>query len=81
VKYILILAAFILTSCTNAENSRRILEDAGYTGVEIKGYSVFGCSDDDVYHDKFTAISAAGRPVTGVVCGGYLFKGATIRLN
>lgn len=76
-----ILAAFCLSACTKPDHAARVLESAGYTDIQMHGYVVFGCSEDDQYHDKFTAKGPTGKPVSGVVCAGLVFKGATIRLD
>lgn len=47
----------------------------------MTGYDWLNCSEDDVFHDKFTAKGPTGRRVSGAVCAGLLFKGATIRLD
>lgn len=69
-----------LFGCTNADHATRALAGAGYKDIEITGYRVFGCSDDDAFHAGFQAIGPNGQQVTGVVCSG-LFKGATIRTD
>lgn len=80
-KTIAIALLALLTACTQPDHAKRVLEDQGYTKVEMLGYDWLNCSKDDTYHDKFRALSPAGKPVTGVVCAGVLFKGATIRLD
>lgn len=70
-----------LAACTQPDNARRVLEDAGYKDVQMHGYDWLNCSKDDTYHDKFSAVGPSGRRVSGVVCAGLLFKGATIRLD
>jgi hypothetical protein len=75
-----ILAVF-LVGCTQPDKAARVLSGAGYTNIEMHGYDWLNCSEDDSYHDKFTAVGPAGQQVSGVVCGGILFKGATIRLD
>lgn len=77
----LLLSAALMSGCTQPETARAILERAGYTQIQMHGYDWFACSKDDTYHDKFTAIGPAGKPVTGVVCAGLLFKGSTIRFD
>ena len=78
-KMLLILAAFVASGCTDANEATKVLVDSGYKDVQIKGYSFTGCSKDDAYHTEFTAKGATGNEVHGVVCGGW-FKGSTIRL-
>lgn len=78
---LLILAIFIsIASCTNEDKTRKTLEDAGYTGIEITGYRAFMAGKDDTYSTGFKAISPSGTPVTGAVTGGG-FKGYTIRFD
>lgn len=71
----------MLGGCTQPDTAARVLADQGYTQIELHGYDWFNCSKDDTYHDKFTATGPTGRKVSGVVCGGLFFKGATVRLD
>lgn len=77
-KSILLLSACLLSACTDSEKAIRALQGAGYQRIEITGYSVFGCSEEDTFRTAFKATSSNGQPVEGVVCSG-VFKGATIR--
>jgi hypothetical protein len=79
-RYVLALvAALALSACTDTKGAQDALEDAGYTQIKITGYQFFACSQDDTYATGFEATSSAGHRVSGVVCAGFLFKGATIR--
>jgi major membrane immunogen (membrane-anchored lipoprotein) len=77
---IILILTTLITSCTSPDSTTRIVSDAGYTNVQTTGYRIFGCSDDDTFRTGFQAISANGKKVSGVVCGGIL-KGSTIRLD
>lgn len=77
-KIILIASSLLLLSCSAPDRTRSILEQDGYTNIEIKGYSIFACSEDDVFKTAFEATNTAGNRVSGVVCCG-LFKSCTIR--
>ena len=70
----------VLAACgTDNESAKETLLDAGYSEIHLEGYAPFVCSEDDMYHTKFTALNPSGsRNVKGVVCCGYL-KGCTIR--
>ena len=72
-----------LAACTDPQDARRVLEDAGYTQVEITGYRMTGCSQHDNIRTGFKAKGATGRQVTGVVCSeASLFgKSNTIRID
>lgn len=82
-KHLLIIAAITLltTACTQPDHAREMLDSQGYTDIQMNGYDWLNCSKDDFYHDKFTAKGPTGKNVSGVVCGGFLFRGATIRLD
>lgn len=69
-----------ICGCTSTDESTRILRQQGYTEIQLTGYRVFTCSDDDSFHTGFRARSVNGSVVTGTVCSGFL-KGATIRLD
>jgi hypothetical protein len=66
-------------SCSDPDTARRVLDENGYTDVEIGGYDAFGCAKDDDYTTTFAATSPGGRRVHGVVCSSLWSKGATIR--
>lgn len=70
----------LLTACTDAPRSMRVLEDAGYTDVQLTGYDAWACSDSDNYSTGFTAKGPTGRRVSGAVCCGFT-KNCTIRLE
>ena len=74
----IVLCAILLSSCSGASTSEILLEEQGYTNVEITGFNVFACSEDDLYRYNFTAINPNGKQVKGVVCSAPL-KGSTIR--
>lgn len=75
-----LLAVVLLAGCTNREHAVKILERDGYTDVEMTGYKVFSCSDDDFYHTGFKA-KKNNQIIEGTVCGGFFLKGATIRFD
>ena len=69
-----------MAACTAPERTERVLEQQGYTGVEVTGYAFFDCSEDDTFATAFKATSPSGHPVEGAVCSG-LLKGNTVRLD
>lgn len=81
ISLILLVIGLLFVGCkgsfTQPEKATKILTRDGYGNVEIKGYSWFGCSEDDWFRTKFTAEKNFVK-VEGVVCSG-LFKGSTIR--
>lgn len=79
---IIVLMIFIrlLLGFTDAPGTTRLLTDQGYSNVEITGWRPFAGSENDTYCTGFTAISPAGKRVSGTVTGG-VFKGKTIRLD
>lgn len=77
----LLIVAALLGGCTQPEHATRVLQSAGYSDIQTHGYDFFACGQDDTYADKFTAKGPTGKPVSGVVCAGLFFKGATIRLD
>jgi hypothetical protein len=70
-----------LVGCTQPDKARELLNAQGYSDIQITGYNVWGCSDDDTYHTGFRAKSANGSVIEGTVCAGLFFKGATIRFD
>lgn len=81
---LLALIVFILSLPAQVNDVRlraeRQLLEAGYSQVDVSGWNVFACSEDDVFRIGFKALGPTGKPVSGTVCSGFL-KGATIRLD
>ncbi len=72
------IALLACAACSSPNDARRALTAAGYTKIDITGYEVFGCGDDDTFSTGFVATNPAGQEVSGVVCSGW-FKRGTIR--
>lgn len=79
----LIAGASLLTAglggCSSPVDAERALTGMGYKNIQTYGFDLFACSEDDFYSTKFTATNPAGQQVSGVVCSGLIFKGATVR--
>lgn len=79
-KKLMILSLILLcAACTSEDDARRALSSAGYTDINILGYSFFSCSKEDFFRTEFTATNYQGKTISGTVCSGLLFKDATIR--
>jgi hypothetical protein len=78
---ILFVLALLANSCTDEGRSHATLTSAGYTNIEVGGYDMFKCGEDDAYATKFVATNPAGQQVSGTVCCGGMGcgKGCTIR--
>lgn len=63
----------------DTDGASRILEEEGYTDINITGADPLMCGERDLKGTKFRAKNQAGNTVTGVVCCGAFFKGCTIR--
>jgi hypothetical protein len=75
------IVTILTASCTDEKGARRAIENEGMHPIEVGGYDVFACSNDDHYATKFKAYSAdSSKIVTGCVCAG-LLKGSTIRFD
>ena len=79
-RFVLALALFS-AGCGNASATVDAVRAMGFTSVTATGWSPFSCSDSDWWCTGFEAINSAGRPVTGVVGCGLLFKGCTVRVK
>jgi len=79
-KIFFLLAFLMAAGCTDQPKATKVLQDNGYTDVQITGYSPFACSDSDTFSTGFRAKSPSGVVVSGTVCSGFL-KGATIRFD
>lgn len=80
-KALLIACSLLVAGCTDVREANRVLLDAGYSDVRVGGYSMLGCSEDDMFATRFAANGPTGRPVSGQVCSGAWGKGSTIRLD
>lgn len=81
-RLVAVIALGLLASgCSRPDHARQVLADNGFTEIHITGWSPFSCSDDDMFSTGFRARGVNGRFVTGTVCSGFLFKGATLRFN
>lgn len=67
-----------IVGCTSESSTISTLQKAGFTQIQPGGYAIFGCSKDDIFQTKFTAINSQGQEVEGVVCCG-VFKNCTVR--
>jgi len=72
------LITFATMGNVDPATARRALEAQGLTNVRLDGYSFLGCSRGETYSTSFRAIGVNGKPVSGVVCGGF-FKNVTVR--
>ena len=77
---IVVVSVLMITGCTRSGQAERILEENGYTNIDVGGYGFLSCSDDDVFRTNFTATSPNGKRVSGTVCSG-LLKSSTIRFD
>ncbi len=73
-------SAALLVACSDEAGTHRVLSAAGYTEVQVDGFALRGCVEDDTFQTAFRATGPTGKPVRGVVCAGWL-KGSTIRLE
>ncbi len=65
----LLLSVILLTACTSPDRSRAMLEDAGYSNIEIVGYGWWNCPNNDYTHrTRFRATNPVGHSVEGTVC-------------
>lgn len=78
--FVAIVLGLALTACTKPTKTTKILSDQGYTDIEITGYRFWACQKDDTFHTEFKAKSPVGKPVTGVVCSGWVM-GGTIKFD
>lgn len=75
-----IILSFV-AACTSESKTESALKNAGYTDIEVGGWAVAACSDDDMYSTKFRATAPNGSRGSGVVCCGLLTKACTVRFG
>lgn len=70
---VLALAAVTFVGgCADPDAAREALDDMGFTDVAVTGPRYWGCGNDYSFYTGFRAKNPAGKPVTGVVCSGWL---------
>jgi hypothetical protein len=74
-----VIVGILFAGCTNESDTIRTLQNAGFSNVNVTGYSWFECGQDDTFHTGFEATNPTGMRVSGTVCCGFLGKGCTIR--
>lgn len=77
---VVVVTLLLFSGCTQNEKAREVLENAGYSNIELTGYRLWLKGKDDDYSTGFRALAPNGRTVTGAVTGG-IFKGNTIRFD
>ena len=81
-KFLLIaLSLGFLLGCTvPSDRARSVLSDAGFTEINLGGYSWLACGQDDTFSREFSAVGPSGKRVHGTLCCGFsVGKGCTIR--
>lgn len=77
----ILLAAAASGSCQGStDRQRKLLEDHGYSEIQMTGYAPLACGEGDISSSGFRAKSPSGTSVSGSVCCG-AFKGCTIRFR
>lgn len=76
---VLIIYGAAVGAVQASEKAIQILENQGYTNVELIGSAPFAGGEDDMYKFHFRAVNSNNREIEGVVTGDD-FKGWTIRL-
>lgn len=78
---LLIVAVLLCVGCTKDDDTKRILQDQGFTEVQTTGYRLFACGDDYTFRTGFTANAPVTKKhVSGTVCSGFL-KGNSIKFD
>jgi hypothetical protein len=80
IKISVVCGLVLLGGCTDPNSARKILDNNGYEDINMTGYRLLMCGEDDFYSTGFQATSVKGVKVSGAVCSGF-FKGSTIRFD
>lgn len=67
--------------CTRPDDATRLLQQQGFSNVEITGWRPFMAGKDDTVSTGFEATAPNGEQVSGAVTGGFFFKGSTVRFD
>ena len=79
---ILVVALLVfLAACEDRATATRVLEGMGMSNIEfvVRADAGFRCGEG-LYFTGFKATGPTGKPLSGVVCGGYL-KNSTVRFD
>lgn len=68
-----------MVGCTDNDETVRVVSEAGFTDVQVTGYTPFMCGNDDTTSTGFQAKNPQGKVIKGTVCCGLILKGCTIR--
>lgn len=79
--FVCLFSLFLVGCYTDPDGARRVLQQNGYTNIEITGYRYGMGGEDDTYVTGFRARSPNGQTVTGAVTRGLYLKGSTIRFD
>jgi hypothetical protein len=77
----ILVAAVVLSGCTDNSAAIRTVKAHGFTNVEITGWAPLSCGDDDTSKTGFRARNRDGQMVEGAVCCGLVFKNCTLRIE
>lgn len=78
-KIIALITTTLFLGCSAPDRTRETLEKGGFSDVEITGWEVWGCGEDDTFSTGFEATNSHDERVSGVVCCGLVAKSCTIR--
>ncbi|MNB61155.1 hypothetical protein D3C87_1076710 [compost metagenome] len=69
---LLICAAALISKAgyTNPSAATKLLMEEGYTDIQIKGRTFFGCGNMEFWRTRFEAKNSRGIRAHGVVCKG-----------
>jgi hypothetical protein len=73
------IVALMLMGCSDPKEANRVLDNSGYTEIQIHGWSYWGCGKDDAFTTRFSAKNPNGKVVSGYVCSSWFSKGSTVR--
>lgn len=73
------IALFASACVVDSDAARKTLDEAGYTDIQIDGYSPLSCGEEDYSATAFCARNVNGKVACGVVCCGLVMKQCTIR--
>ncbi len=67
--FLILLSLVLMTGCANPDKTTYVLQNDGYSDINITGYKAFSCAEEDLYATGFTA-RKNGNFIIGTVCGG-----------
>lgn len=70
-RFILVGAVVLLSACTDVDEASNTIRAYEMKPVEVGGYGGNRCGYGEYKQTKFTAVTAEGTQLSGIICSGF----------